>query len=50
MPLQNDGTSAGSWVALTVIGMLAEIPGVPPGLLILRMINRPKALSLTPIK
>jgi hypothetical protein len=43
------GTLGGKPVALTVIEIFAEIPGTPPGVLMRRMINWPKAASLGPI-
>jgi len=43
------GTLNGSAVALTVIGILAEILGVPPGLLILHITNSPKLRMLVPM-
>ena len=42
-------TVSGRAVALTVIAIFDEMLGVPPGLLIRRMINRPKVASLGPM-
>ena len=40
----------GKDVAGTVTAMSAEMPGVPPGSLIRRRINRPNTALLTPMK
>ncbi|PYJ81864.1 MAG: hypothetical protein DME73_06210 [Verrucomicrobia bacterium] len=42
-------TLIGSAVAFTVIAIFAEMAGVPPGLLMRRMTNRPKVESLGPM-
>jgi hypothetical protein len=44
-----EGTSNGNAVASTVIVMLSEMLGVPPGLLMRRMISSPKVASPDPI-
>lgn len=47
--LGSDVHGTGKEVVLTVIAIFAEMLGVPPGLLIRRMIKRPNALSLAPM-
>jgi len=47
--LGSDEQGTGKAVVFTAIAMFADMPGVPPGLLIRRMTNLPKAVSLGPM-